>query len=247
MQRFSNALLSISSKASLFESDQELNNFLKEAVSLLLDVADASIGGIFIYDDTTEELVFRSGYDRGDYWDSKRCRNGREIPLRFSLDGNELGQSFRENAIRIVTYSHEGESRSKIMVPILRGPHRIGVLMLARPGVDSFKGINKSDLKRAASLLGDMLAEATAFLGMQVSGLISVPVPESRIVQGLKASGGLAEGRLCLSGPIWRPSLNRSRIPVMRRKRMLFLIRPSPFPWSSWNRYRRVPVSPILK
>lgn len=200
MQRFSNALLSISNKASLFESDQELNDFLKEVVSRLLDKANASMGGVFIYDDRTEELVFRSGYDRGDYWDSQRCCQGRETPLRFSLDGNELGRAFRENAVRTSSYSHEGETRSKIMVPISRGPHRIGVLMLARPGEDSFGDLNKSDLKRAASLLGDMLAEATAFMGAEVAGLNAVPVPESRIIQGLKASGGVTEG---LALPIW--------------------------------------------
>ena len=200
MQRFSNALLSISNKASLFESDQELNDFLKEAVSRLLENANAAIGGVFIYDDKSEELVFRSGYDRGDYWDSMRCCHGKEIPLRFSLDGNELGRAFRENSIRISSYTHEGETRSKIMVPILRGPHRIGVLMLARPGEDSFDDINKSDLKRAASLLGDMLAEATAFMDMDVPGINSVPIPESRIIQGLKASGGVTEGKAL---PVW--------------------------------------------
>jgi len=202
VHNYTKSLIKISSKASLFETDGDLDGFLKEAVSLLMEEAEASFGAIFVYDDVSRELVFRVGYDKGDFWDTLRCSTG-PVPGRFSLDGTEVGQAFLSDEIRHHSFpdAESGESTvSRILIPIVRGPEKIGVLTLAGPGEDLFSDADIPDLRRAASLLGDMLAEATAFMVHNADIPSSVPVPDSRVIIGLKASEGLAEGRAL---PIW--------------------------------------------
>ncbi|MBF9014166.1 MULTISPECIES: phosphoenolpyruvate--protein phosphotransferase [unclassified Oceanispirochaeta] len=200
MKKYSNALSSISNRVSLFETDLEMDGFLKEAISQLMDQAGASLGAVFVYDENSRELVFRVGYDSGDYWDTLRCSK-KKRPMRFSLDDNELGRAFRDDSVRIHSYeiSDENPFRSKLLIPIVRGPEKLGVLMMAHPDAGIFKPEDKSDLKRAASLLGDMLVEATAFMFPPEEGA-SIPVPKSRIIKGLKASAGHAFGTAL---PIW--------------------------------------------
>jgi len=201
VHNYTKSLLTISSKASLFETDGDFDSFLKEAVSLLIAEAGAGLGAVFVYDDPSRELVFRVGYDKGDYWDTRRCRSG-SVPDRFSLDGTEVGKAFLSDEIRLLELADPespDKKISKILVPIIRGPEKIGVLLLAGPGENLFGKAEYSDLRRAASLLGDMLSEATAFMVHQ--GIpSSVPVPDSRIISGLKASEGLVEG---LALPVW--------------------------------------------
>jgi phosphotransferase system enzyme I (PtsP) len=202
VQNFTNSLKSISNKASLFESDGELDGFLKEAISLLMSQAAADRGSIFVYNEASSELLFRVGYDKGEFWDTRRC--GRDkIPRRFSLDGSEIGRAFSEDIIRILPFSDPDDKDrtiSKIMVPIIRGPDKIGVLIMSGSGEDAFDGVDKADLRRAASLLGDMLSEATAFMAHSSKEPAFVRVPDSRVILGLKASEGLVEGKAL---PIW--------------------------------------------
>ncbi|QEN08464.1 phosphoenolpyruvate--protein phosphotransferase [Oceanispirochaeta crateris] len=202
VQNFTKSLKSISNKASLFESDGEMDGFLKEAVSLLMAEAGAATGSIFIFDEASSELVFRVGYDKGEFWDTKRC-SSKKIPRRFSLDDSEVGRAFKEDILHILHFPDPDDQNltiSRIMVPVVRGPDKIGALIMSGPGSEVFDGVNKADLRRAASLLGDMLSEATAFMVHSHMEPSFVRVPDSRVILGLKASEGLAEG---VALPIW--------------------------------------------
>ncbi len=198
MHNYSQALKKLSNKASLFESDREMNGFLKEALSSLIDLSGSVMGAVYVYDDSSKQLVFRVGYDRNDFWDSFRCA-GKKIPLSFSLDNSDPGKAFREAAVRVLEFSEEKPVRSKLIVPIVRGPEKLGVLMLAHPVPGAFSREDQGDLKRAASMLGDILIEATAFM-LPPGESSSVPVPQSRVIEGLKASAGVASGKAL---PIW--------------------------------------------
>lgn len=177
-----------------------MDGFLKEAISPLMEQSGASLGAIFGYDESTRELVLRAGYDSGDYWDSMRCGKNK-MPLRFALDDSELGRAFRDDSVRIISYKEEDKSpfRTKILIPVVRGPEKLGVLMLAHQSPGAFSREDTADLRKAASLLGDMLAEATAFIVPAEKGA-SVPVPRSRVIRGLKASAGIAQGTAL---PVW--------------------------------------------
>ncbi|MDC7239488.1 MAG: GAF domain-containing protein, partial [Spirochaetales bacterium] len=150
MHKYSDALTTLSTRASLFESDREMNGFLKEAISRLIELSGSSLGAVYVYDESSRELVFRVGYDRDDFWDSFRC-SGKKAPLSFSLENSDPGRAFRETQVRILEYSSEKEIRSKLIIPIVRGPEKLGVLMLAHRQPGAFNRENLSDLKRAVS------------------------------------------------------------------------------------------------
>ncbi len=184
-----------------------MDSFLKEAISILMKEAGAELGAVYLFDEFSRTLVLRVGFDYGDFWDEGRF--AREKSLRFSLDDSVPGEAFRDNSIRIVQLEEgipTGDKllRSKIIVPIVRGPEKLGVLMMAHEAEDGFNQDDRIELRRAASLLGDILAEAMAML-LPAAEAASMAVPPSRIIRGIKASGGWPLERLCLFGRISTP------------------------------------------
>ncbi|MDA3812165.1 MAG: phosphoenolpyruvate--protein phosphotransferase [Spirochaetaceae bacterium] len=198
---FTRVLNKISGKIALFESPLEVDAFLKEAVSLLMSPVDAPLGAVYVFDESSKELVFRVGYDKGDFWDSLRC-DGKSAPTRFSLDGNEVGRAFTEGTIRFLNYNDALKSpfQSKLLIPILRGPEKIGVFLMAHQLKNAFDKIDQEDLMQAVSLLGDMLAEAMILLNYEhISGSVeTMSLPEVMI--GMKTSEGIIEGEAL---PVW--------------------------------------------
>ncbi len=198
---FYQILSKLAGNVSLFESYGEADNFLKEAIHRLMEKAGSSLGAVYLYNPQSEELEFRVGYDKNDYWDTLRCGD-QTAPKSFSLDGNEVGRAFREGSNKIVKSSEEDSSslKSKIIIPIVRGPEKIGVLLIAHEDRDFFDSINNADLMSAVSLLGDILVEANSLLEhwKNRKKIKSGTLPER--IQGKKASGGIVSG---LALPIW--------------------------------------------
>lgn len=198
---YTRVLEKIADKVALFESSEEVNGFLKEAIKLLMEQVEASLGAVFIYSDRQKDLVFRVGYDKDDFWDSFRC-GGKKAPTRFSLDGNEVGRAFTEGSIRFITSDNEGPHTfsSKILIPIFRGPHKIGVFFMAHNDKGAFDSIDKSDLTKAVSLLGDMMAEAMVLMNCDESCSLEGIRQFPSVMNGMKTSEGVAEG---LALPVW--------------------------------------------
>ena len=197
---FYQILEKISKKASLFESLQEANSFLKETVRKVMEKAGSTLGAVYIYNETTKELDFRVGYDRDDFWDTYRC-GGKEAPRSFALDGNDVGKAFTEGAIRVLRYDDPSSPiRSKILIPIIRGPEKIGVLFIAHKSPDFFDTLNKADILGAASMLGDIFVEATALLEHKktVKKVLEKKTPSD--ISGKKASEGIVLGTAL---PVW--------------------------------------------
>ena len=193
---FTHILEQMAGRIALFETSSEVDGFLKEAVSLLMAQVDAALGAVFVYNESSGELVFRVGYDKGDFWDSFRC-GGNEAPKSFSLDGNEVGRAFTEGNIRLVSYKDNPEYvfKSKILIPILRGPEKIGVFFMAHQEIEGFSKIDQADLMQAVSLLGDMLADAMVLVNYERSDEkhSEIEIPDK--IRGLKTSEGIIEGR----------------------------------------------------
>jgi len=185
----------MSGKVALFESSLEVDRFLKDAISLLMAQVDASLGAVFVYDDSAQELIFSVGYDKNDFWDRMRCGD-KEAPKRFSLDGNEVGRAFTEGTVRFLSYDENSNHPflSKILIPILHGPDKVGVFMMAHTGKNSFNSIDQADLMQAVSLLGDMLSEAMVLINHEMC--CTLP----RVMKGMKTSKGVVEGRAL---PVW--------------------------------------------
>ena len=190
----------ISKKISLFETPEEVDEFLKETIAELMEPADASLGAVFVYDNNSGDLIFRVGYDKEGYWDNLRF--GKEGgPCRFSLDGNEVGKAFLESRISYISYENAEDHpfRSKVVIPILRGPEKVGIFMMAHQDKDAFRGLDGEEMTQAVSVLGDMLAEAMVFVNYETPAAVPAE-PESFTISGLTASGGIARGEAL---PIW--------------------------------------------
>lgn len=197
---FAPVLEKISRKIAIFESSREVDSFLKEAISLLMEQVNALLGAVFVFDESAGELVFRVGYDKGDFWDSFRCGD-KGAPTRFSLDGNEVGKAFTRGAVRYINHENEDQPfRSKILIPIFRGPEKIGVFLMAHQDKNAFAHIAQADLMQAVSLLGDMLSEALVFINHENSDPAGCDCNSSRIIKGLKTSDGITEGTAL---PVW--------------------------------------------
>ena len=197
---FYQILEKISKKASLFESLQEANSFLKETVRKVMEKAGSTLGAVYIYNETTKELEFRVGYDRDDFWDTCRC-GGEKAPLSFALDGNDAGKAFTEGTIRVLRYDNPSSPiRSKILVPIIRGPEKIGVLLIAHKNPDFFDTLNKADILGAASMLGDIFVEATALLEQKQAVEKAQEKKNPSKIIGKKASEGVVQGIVL---PVW--------------------------------------------
>ncbi|MDC7222757.1 MAG: phosphoenolpyruvate--protein phosphotransferase [Spirochaetales bacterium] len=189
-------------KISLFESSEEVDELLRDALSLLMGKNGSSLGAVYVYDDREGELLFRVGFDHGDYWDRCRCRNSRP-PERLSLDDNEVGLAFQAGLIKIIDYDEAGEKEdfaAKIMIPIVRGPRRVGIFLMMHRDRDAYGQVDLSDLKRAVSLFGDMLIEASMLLGRRNG----TAAPESsglpRVIKGIRTSRGMGEAEAL---PLW--------------------------------------------
>ena len=161
-------LKKIAEKASLFETAQEADSFLQETLREVMEQAGSSLGAVFLYNERARELEFRVGYDREDFWDSCRCE-GKKVPRNFALEGNEVGKAFSEGSIRVINYEESSPYplHSKILIPISRGPEKIGVLLIAHQDSGYFDNMDREDLQLSVSLLGDILAEAMALLENQ--------------------------------------------------------------------------------
>ena len=194
---YSHILDDFSKRIYLFETLEEVDDFLKEAVSLLMKEAGASLGAVFVHDPVAQDLAFRVGYDDGDFWDHYRCGK-KDVSLRFSLNDTEVGKAFSEGAIRYINYpadDAEHPFHSKILIPIVRGPEKMGVFLMAHEEGRAFDHIDQGEMLNATSRLGDMLAEATVLLHKDPELQDLREGAESRVIKGMKASHGYAEGK----------------------------------------------------
>ncbi|MBB6481751.1 phosphoenolpyruvate--protein phosphotransferase [Spirochaeta isovalerica] len=181
----------------LFETTGEVDRFFKDSVRHLMKISGASLGAIFGYNELEDEPVFRVGFDSGDFWDSLRCsREG--LPVRFSLDKEEVDRAFREGTVRLlgdVSGKREDSTlQSKIIVPFLRGNGKNGILLLGHRHADAFSHMDKASVMEAASLFSDRLSDALVFINHPVCKL-DQEISGRMVLKGMKTSEGIASGK----------------------------------------------------
>ncbi|MDC7221667.1 MAG: phosphoenolpyruvate--protein phosphotransferase [Spirochaetales bacterium] len=189
-------------KISLFEKSDEVDELLREALSLIMGKSRSSLGTAYVYDDIQGELVFRVGFDHGDYWDRCRC-GGCTPPERLALDNNEVGLAFQTGLIKMVNYDeppHGFSLYSKIIIPITRGVEKEGVVIMMHQEQDAYSNVDLADLKSAVSLLGDMLAEASILLEQRAKIGHEKKITLPRVIKGIRTSRGVVEAKAL---PIW--------------------------------------------
>jgi phosphoenolpyruvate-protein phosphotransferase len=193
------AIEEIAGKISFFEDENARKDLLKQLINIVVTRTGADMGAVFVHDEEEGQLVLRAGFEKGELWEDDRYTDSR-TPLRFGLEGNEVGRAFTERRIIWLSYAEdEGDHpyRSKVLIPILRGPMQTGVLILAREGERGFDREDEEGLMAAASRFGDVLTDASALLACRENADGDT---ERRSVRGLKASDGQA---YALALPFW--------------------------------------------
>ena len=193
------AIEEIAGRISFFEDENARNGLLKELINLIVTRTDAHMGAVFVHDEGVGELVLRAGFENCESCGDHRFA-GSQTPLRFGLEGNEVGRAFTEGRIIWITYAETDPDhpyRSKLLIPIVRGPLRTGVLILARTDSKGFDREDETGLMIAAAHFGDLLSDASALIASRGTG---VSRAAGRSIRGTKASDGLAYG---IALPFW--------------------------------------------
>ena len=206
------AIEEISGRISFFEDEETRNIVLKELINLVVTRTGADMGAVFVHDESAGELVLRAGFAEGEIWAAGQSADSR-TPLRFGLEGNEVGRAFTEGRIIWITYegvAAQHSYRSKVLIPILRGPIHTGVLILAKVGNDGFHREDESGLMAAASRFGDVLTDASVLISSRGN---DIPHTPRLSIHGMKASEGLAYGTAL---PFWTDieTLARRAVPA---------------------------------
>ena len=207
---YSDVIEEASGKISLFKNDSELDRFLEDVLTDIKDRVGAAMAAIFIYDAQSHEFIFRVGIDSEGILDRLHCtQNG--APVRFSLDDSEVGRAFREGRVlkKLVTESEtEHALRSKLLVPIARGPLKIGVLVLADSKDHAFSNLDQSEMLSSTSRLGDLLENASLLLESAAS---EKSRDRFKAILGRIASGGIVQGTAL---PFWPDRDEKTEISV---------------------------------
>lgn len=193
------AIEEIAGKISFFEDENARKDLLKRLINIVVTRTGADMGAVFVHDEEEGQLVLRAGFEKGELWDDDRYKDSR-TPLRFGLEGNEVGRAFTERRIIWLSYAEVGPDhpyRTKVLIPIIRGPLQTGVLILAREGERGFDREDEESLMAAASRFGDVLSDASALLDCRENADSDT---ERRSIRGLKASDGQA---YALALPFW--------------------------------------------
>ncbi len=194
-QTIAGTIDSLSSSASLFESDVEQDRFLADAIAEITAAVEVSLGAVFLYDASTEELVLRAARDETGLWDRDRCSIG-SATTRLSVEGNHVGRAFREGQIVKLSYETDENKqgiRSKMIIPVAHGPVRLGVLVLADGNENAFDHCEDGQLYSLAARVADLLAATSALIPME-------SMMESDRIYGRRASEGIAVGKAL---PFW--------------------------------------------
>ena len=186
---YSEVLEEISGELPLFENSSDRDSFLKETVGKIKRAINADMAAVFIQDDEKGDLVLRAGVD------SEQTDTNEH--LRYSFDGKDAVTAFNKGRVIRRTYQ-SGDSdhgfRSKIIVPLARGPMRLGVLVLADSREDAFDDLDDGELLSSSSRLADFIEDASVLISHEAKA------NGARIIQGRKAGSGIALGRAL---PFW--------------------------------------------
>lgn len=197
--KITSAIDRIADRVSLFETEGARTDFLRHLIEVVSEQTGADMAAAFVHDEATGELVLRAGLENGRLWAGEESPDT-EMPRRFALSGNEIGRAFSERRVIRIRYDEsdaEHPYRSKLLIPIVRGPMETGVLVLARRDGHGFDEEDEAGLTAAASRFADRLTAGSELIG---AGTKVRPVAAQWSVHGIPASQGRAYGTAL---PFW--------------------------------------------
>lgn len=204
-------ICSVSELTSLFESKAGLAGFLQKVVSLVAYHMKAAVCSVYLFDETTEELVLTANQGLNpDFIGKLRLKLGEGISgtalkeLRAILEGRgSLNPHFK-----YVPDLHEDQYEAFLAMPILHGDRKVGVLVVQDPQPYYFSDNDVRAFRAIAAQLASTIENAKLLMSLHTETKAQLPPPKpaptsgsSRLIKGVPACEGIAMGKaLILSG-----------------------------------------------
>ncbi|HOO71008.1 MAG TPA: phosphoenolpyruvate--protein phosphotransferase [Spirochaetota bacterium] len=198
-------LCSIGELNSLFE-ETSLEDLLQRTVLMVADHMMAQVCSIYLYDEKSEELVLKATHGLNP--DSVNS-------VRMNINEGLCGLSLRENRpiceqigknnpnFKPCPGTNEDDYEAFLVVPIIRGMIRIGVLVVQREKDRCFSDQDIMSMRATASQMASMLENIRLILAPQWASVdIKKPVDFStyRFIKGKSASKEFASGPAYVAG-----------------------------------------------
>lgn len=197
----------IAELAGLFERSSSLEGFLDTATSIIAWHMKAAVCSIYLFDESTQELVLRATQGLGDQAVGKvRLQLGEGITGLALKELRSIceGRGSTNPSFKYIPDIQEERYEAFLAVPILRGLVRVGVLVAQDPEPNYFDENDAKALRAIAGQLATTIENANLLMTIHDPEL-AVPAPEistPRFMRGKVLSEGLSMGQASVIGSI---------------------------------------------
>jgi phosphotransferase system enzyme I (PtsP) len=193
-----NLLCDIGELATLIIGSTDIQGFLQQTVEMVARHLNADVGSIYLYDDTTHDLVLHATVGLNPSAVGRvRMKSGEGLVGKTfeSLRPICESRASRHPNFKYFEEAHEDLFESFLAVPIHRGNEKIGVLVVQHEHPGYFDEIDVMVLRAIASQLTGAIENARLMIGqnrMPVSSTEDDLLEKLRFIKGKTASGGFA-------------------------------------------------------
>jgi phosphotransferase system enzyme I (PtsP) len=193
-----NLLCDIGELATLIIGTTDIQGFLQQTVEMVARHLNADVGSIYLYDDTTHDLVLQATVGLNPSAVGRvRMKSGEGLVGKTfeSLRPICEARASRHPDFKYFEETDEDPFESFLAVPIHRGNEKIGILVVQHEYPGYFDEIDVMALRAIASQLTGAIENARLMIGrnrMPVSSTGDDLLEKLRFIKGKTASGGFA-------------------------------------------------------
>lgn len=193
-----NLLCDIGALSDLVAGTADIEAFLNRAVMLVASHLGADVGSIYLLDPSSNELVLRATVGLNpDAVGVIRMGLGQGLVGKTLETARPVrtGQAHRSPGFKYFKEAGEDRFLSFLSVPILRGPEKIGVLVVQKETADYFNDTDEMALKAIASQMAGAIENARLMMHFaRISQPDEAPAVDAgmRFIRGESAAPGFA-------------------------------------------------------
>ncbi len=192
--------------AGLFEKSAHIEDFLRNATSIVAYHMKAAVCSIYLYDPGEQALVLTA---------NQGLNPGSVGRVRLKPDEGLVGTAFsqqrpireadaaRNPLFKFISGTDEERYKAFLAVPIMRGLSPVGVLAVQDPAPGYFDENDARALQSIAAQLASAIESAELLMSLRhhrAEASAAAAPPELRCVKGAHVSDGLAYGRAAILG-----------------------------------------------
>ena len=158
-----NLLCDIGDLAGLIIDSSDIQSFLQQAVNLVACHLAADVGSIYLWDEAAQQLVLSATVGLNpEAVGQVKMRPGEGLVGATLQQGHAIreGRASRNPNFKYFEEAHEDRFESFLSVPIVRGPEKIGVLVVQHEASDYFDEIDVMALRAIAAQLAGAIENA---------------------------------------------------------------------------------------